>query len=69
MSVEMFPEGQKGFYHNIRFAVLQKKTWLWFSSYDVAFAIHVEEWNIGPEHAEFSEERLKGMIKTNLVIL
>ena len=47
---EFFSEGKRGFYVNMKFVVLQRKWLLWFSSYDIAIAVHVEIWDFSTEN-------------------
>ena len=45
-AMETFSNGLAGHYHYIKYVVVQKNT-LWSTSYDVAIALHVEQWNFG----------------------
>ena len=50
-AMESFSNGLQGYYHYIKYVVV-KKNRLWSSSYDVAIALHVEQWNFGLEDGE-----------------
>jgi len=45
-AMETFSNGLAGHYHYIKYVVVQKNI-LWSASYDVAIALHVEQWNFG----------------------
>ena len=45
-AMETFSNGLAGHYHYIKYVVVQKQN-LWSTSYDVAIALHVEQWNFG----------------------
>ena len=50
-AMESFSNGLQGHYHYIKYVVVKKRSmWSQFSSsYDVAIALHVEQWNFGLE--------------------
>ena len=58
--LEIFSEGQRGFYVNLKLVVLQRKWLLWFSSFDIAIAVHVEIWNFSTENGE---DNMRGQMK------
>ena len=47
-AMETFSNGLSGHYHYIKYVVVRNQG-LWTNTYDVAIALHVEQWNFGLE--------------------
>ena len=51
-AMESFSNGVEGHYHFIKYSLVQKKSRWSGSLYDIAIALHVEQWNFGLDDGE-----------------